>query len=173
MVVRKRRKVTKYRGRTTHGGGSRKKRRGAGSRGGRGKAGSGKRAGHKKYGKTLGRVGFTSLKASLGKVFEEKVINVQFFSADNVNKLVSEGRASREKDYYSVDLEKLGYDKLLGAGNTTLRLKVIVPSCSSQAAEKIRAMGGEVIISGDASDEGDVSGEESRKNSAEEELKEN
>ena len=42
MVVYKRKKVTKYRGSVTHGGGSRKKRRGAGSIGGRGNAGTGK-----------------------------------------------------------------------------------------------------------------------------------
>lgn len=155
MVVRKRRKVTKYRGHTTHGGGSRKKRRGAGSRGGRGNAGSGKRAGHKKHGKILGKFGFTPLKASLGKLFEEKIINIKFFSADNINKLVSQGKASKEKDYYSVDLEKLGYNKLLGAGSTSLRLKVTVPSCSSQAAEKIRAAGGEVIVSGASEDVSD------------------
>ena len=49
-MANKRKKVNKYRGHTTHGGGHRKKRRGAGSRGGRGRAGSGKRAGHKKAG---------------------------------------------------------------------------------------------------------------------------
>ena len=48
MVVQRKKKVGKYRSHTTHGGGHRKKRRGAGSRGGRGNAGSGKRAGHKK-----------------------------------------------------------------------------------------------------------------------------
>ncbi len=44
----KRKKVTKYRGSKTHGGGSMKKRRGAGSRGGRGRAGSGKKGDVKK-----------------------------------------------------------------------------------------------------------------------------
>ena len=50
MVVNRRKKVVKYRGHSNHGGGMRKKRRGAGSRGGRGNAGTGKRAGHKKAG---------------------------------------------------------------------------------------------------------------------------
>ena len=64
MVVRKAKKVGKYRAKTTHGGGHRKKRTGAGSRGGRGLAGSGKRAGHqvqkiwKRFGKNyLGKNG--------------------------------------------------------------------------------------------------------------------
>ena len=41
-------KVRKFRGSHTHGYGSKKKHRGAGSRGGRGMAGSGKRADQKK-----------------------------------------------------------------------------------------------------------------------------
>src|SRR3989344_9386542 len=48
MVVHKRRKFTRMRGTHTHGGGSKKKNRGAGNRGGRGMAGSGKRAEQKK-----------------------------------------------------------------------------------------------------------------------------
>ena len=50
MVTYKTKKVSKYRGSSNHGGGMRKKRRGAGSRGGRGNAGTGKRAGQKKAG---------------------------------------------------------------------------------------------------------------------------
>jgi len=48
MTTHKNKKVTKYRGSKTHGGGAMKKRRGAGNRGGRGNAGSGKRADSKK-----------------------------------------------------------------------------------------------------------------------------
>ena len=63
----KRKKVNKYRGSQTHGGGAKKKRRGAGNRGGRGMAGSGKRADQKKpsilkeYGnRYFGKRGFRS-----------------------------------------------------------------------------------------------------------------
>src|SRR3989338_2045713 len=45
MPANKQKKVVRYRGSHTHGGGAKKKRRGAGNRGGRGMAGSGKRAG--------------------------------------------------------------------------------------------------------------------------------
>ena len=58
MTNNKTRKVQKYRGHTTHGGGHRKKRRGAGSKGGKGNAGTGKRAGHKRRGVVLGGSGF-------------------------------------------------------------------------------------------------------------------
>jgi large subunit ribosomal protein L15 len=47
-MTNKRSKQSRNRGSHTHGGGSMKKRRGAGSRGGKGKAGSGKRGDAKK-----------------------------------------------------------------------------------------------------------------------------
>jgi len=69
MTTHKRKKVVKYRGSHTHGGGAKKKRRGAGNRGGRGLAGSGKRAHHKKqlifklFGKDyFGKKGFYSIR---------------------------------------------------------------------------------------------------------------
>src|SRR3989344_717307 len=113
MVVKKRKKVTKYRATRTHGGGSGKKRRGAGSRGGRGNAGTGKRAGQKKAGMplSLGQHGFTRLR----KYFYPKTINVGDLTPDVVDKLVREGKATKEGTVISIDLEKLGYDKLLGA----------------------------------------------------------
>ena len=59
MVVNKRKKVTRYRAHTTHGGGHRKKRRGAGNRGGKGNAGTGKRGKAKKPSyEPLGKKGF-------------------------------------------------------------------------------------------------------------------
>ena len=47
MTTHKIKKVRKYRGSKTHGGGHMKKRRGSGNRGGFGKAGTGKRADQK------------------------------------------------------------------------------------------------------------------------------
>lgn len=47
-----------------------------------------------------------------------------------------------------VDLEKLGYDKLLGEGRITMPLRVKVPSCSDAAARKITEAGGEVLSEG-------------------------
>ena len=147
MVTYKRKKVVKYRGGSTHGGGARKKRRGAGSRGGRGYAGSGKRAGHmkakfEKAGHVLGRHGFTSKSRTNGKA-----VNVSYFTPKHVQKLAAEGKAHKEGALYSIDLGALGYTKLLGTGNTTLKLKVTVAKCSSRAVEKIKAAGGEVVSS--------------------------
>ncbi|MBT4539657.1 50S ribosomal protein L15 [Candidatus Woesearchaeota archaeon] len=145
MVVRKRKKVTKYRAMTTHGGGHRKKRRGAGSRGGRGRAGTGKRAGHHRQGEVLGKHGFVSRKPTPGKS-----INVNFFSLDMVNKLVSEGKIKKEQEMYIIDLPSLGYHKLLGTGSINVSVRVNVGKASARAIEKVTAAGGEVITtSGD------------------------
>ena len=145
MVVNKRRKVVKYRGYSTHGGGSRKKRRGSGSRGGVGNAGTGKRAGQKKASKfteVLGKHGFTVGGARADKL---KVINVGYFTVAKVKKWVEAEKAIKEGDHYTIDLTSLGYGKLLGTGKTTLKLKIIVDQCSPQAEEKIKTAGGEVV----------------------------
>ncbi len=146
MVVNKRKKVTKYRAHTTHGGGHRKKRRGAGSRGGRGNAGTGKRAGQKVAGlKTKGigtHTGFTS------KTISEKSVTLNYFTAKTLNKLVEKKLITKENDFYSIDLAKLGYQKLLSTGDTKLKLKIKVRKFTPRAEEKVKAAGGE-IISGD------------------------
>lgn len=149
MVTHKRKKVTKYRGSNTHGGGHGKKRRGAGSRGGRGFAGSGKRSGHKKnlFVNKLGRKGFTS------RNFEvQKGVNLGFFTAEKINQLLSEGKVQKEGEFYLVDLEKLGFNKLLGTGSTELKLKITAPYCSAKAAEKLEAAGSK-LVSGDKKSE--------------------
>jgi large subunit ribosomal protein L15 len=44
-----------------------------------------------------------------------------------------------------VDLGRLGYTKLLGAGKVTKPIVVRIPSCSKSAAEKIQKAGGQVL----------------------------
>jgi large subunit ribosomal protein L15 len=143
MVVNKVKKVHKYRGGTTHGGGSRKKRRGAGSRGGRGNAGTGKRAGQKKagVGNVLGRSGFRPRRM----IIVTKAINVGRFTPLFVEKLVKSGKAVKENDLTTIDLSKIGYDKLLGTGTISLKLKLIITKFTPSAEEKIKAAGGEII----------------------------
>ncbi len=140
MVVRRRKKVTRYRGSTTYGGGSRKKRRGAGSRGGRGLAGTGKKSGHKKILHVLGQIGFVSKRRSP----KPSTINVGYFTPAHVAKLAEQGKAVKQGSVYAIDLEQLGYGKLLGAGETSLKLKLTVLKWSAQAEEKIKAAGGSV-----------------------------
>lgn len=142
MVVFRRKKVVKYRGSVTHGGGSRKKRRGAGSRGGRGRAGSGKRAGHKRQGIVLGSSGFLPRRDVRGVC----TVNIGYFTVSRVERLLSEGLARKEGSVIVIDLENLGYQKLLSTGSVLAKLKIHATSCSAKAKEKIEAAGGQVIL---------------------------
>lgn len=64
----------------------------------------------------------------------------------NVGKLDQmAGELPAEKDRYFLNLEDLGYTKLLGTGKVTKPLTVKVASCSESASQKIREAGGEVL----------------------------
>lgn len=143
MVVNRRKKVHKYRAHSNHGGGARKKRRGHGSRGGTGRAGTGKRAGTKKMGMPpqLGAFGFLPRRDKK----DIHAVNVGYFTLQTVLRLLEEKKISREQATYIVDLSALGYQKLIGAGSTALKLKISVEKCSAHAREKIEAAGGIVV----------------------------
>lgn len=145
MTVNKRKKVSRYRGSMTHGGGAKKKRRGAGNKGGRGMAGSGKRADSKKPSiwkeKYFGKHGFSSKRSK-----NIKVINIGYLD-ENILKLCSQKLANKESDFFSIELDKLGFNKLLSRGNVTNKYKITVPYASKKAIEKIKNNGGEVILS--------------------------
>ncbi|MBL7147400.1 MAG: 50S ribosomal protein L15 [Nanoarchaeota archaeon] len=147
MVTFKRKKVTKYRGSKTHGGGAMKKRRGAGNRGGRGNAGSGKRADQKKesflkiYGKDyFGKKGFKS------KYKKEKIINLQELE-NKLEKLLKKNLIKKEKDTYIINLKELNYNKLLGSGKIFNKYQITVDSFSKKAKEKVEKLGGKINVS--------------------------
>ena len=146
MTTNKRRKVVKYRGSKTHGGGSKKKRRGAGHHGGRGMAGTGKRADQKKptilklYGNTyFGKHGFKRTATVRAKAINVGTLN------DMLPKLVAEKKATEEEGTFVVDLKNLGFDKLLGSGKVTKKIRVKANAMSHNAVEKIKALGGEAL----------------------------
>lgn len=145
MVVNKRKKSGRYRGSQTHGGGAKKKRRGAGHRGGRGNAGSGKRADQKKPSNWdedyFGKSGFTS-KSRRAKDF---VVNINLLE-EMVPSLLEQNLAVKQGDVVVVDLETVGYTKLLGDGSLKTKLKITVPYASAGAIEKIKQAGGEVSV---------------------------
>lgn len=145
MVVRRVKKVRKYRGTVHHGAGSRKKRRGAGSRGGRGRAGSGKRAGHKKYHFSIGSRGFLPRREYLVK--KQPAVGVGYFTRERLQQMLQEGKIAKQGVLYHLDLEKLGYGKLLGTGKVQEKLHITAQAWSASAAEKVKAAGGEVVSS--------------------------
>jgi large subunit ribosomal protein L15 len=126
----KRKKVVKQRGRRTHGYGSPKKHRGKGSRGGRGMAGSEK---HRKsfilkYARE--RIGKTGFKPRTGRIL--RTISIRTLASI----------AGKEK---KIDLEALGYDKVLGDGEIKKTLEVKARCFSASAREKIEKAGGKAV----------------------------
>tara|TARA_Y100000310_G_C20460772_1_gene705244 strand:- start:357 stop:803 length:447 start_codon:yes stop_codon:yes gene_type:complete len=133
MVVRKRTKFSRQRASFTHGWGSKKKHRGAGSRGGKGMAGTGKRADQRKPQiwkdkKYFGKHGFTS---------QSKAIK-----AINVKELVALTASGKEE----INLQERGYGKLIGSGKITKKVTVSVNSASAAAIAKIEEAGGKVTL---------------------------
>lgn len=126
MTVRFRKKLRKWRGRTSHGWGAKKKRRGGGSQGGRGMGGTHK---HKFSWVTSKAPDYFGYKGFHSKHDKVKSINVE-----DLEKM----------DAGNIDLGKMGYGKLLGRGRITRAVTVTVKTCSVQAKQKIEKAGGQV-----------------------------
>jgi large subunit ribosomal protein L15 len=133
------RKIRKKRGSRTCGYGRVGQHRKSGSKGYR-------KAGRHKHGWTyvikyepeyFGKKGFTSPKSLRREV---KVINV-----GELEEMDEKFKGKTEEGKILIDLESLGYTKLLGAGKVTKPLIVKVASCSKSAVEKIREAGGQVL----------------------------
>lgn len=146
MVVRRKKKVRKFRGKRTYGYGSHKKHRGGGSRGGRGKAGLHK---HKwsytvKYApEHFGKRGF---KRPAAVVKEIKTINLK--ELDQIaEKLLEQKLAEKKDDKIKINVLKLGYEKVLGSGKITKSLIVEAKYFSKKAIKKIENMGGKAVKS--------------------------
>ena len=140
MVVRKQKKQRRGE-RTYHG--SHKKWRGGGSRGGRGQAGL-----HKyKWSYTtkydpdhFGKSGIKSL--TLRKI---KAINLRDLD-QMTEKLLKQKLVEQEGNKIKIDLEKIGYDKLLGSGQVTKALIVEAKYFSKNAIKKLEEADGKAIV---------------------------
>lgn len=149
MTIRFRKKVTRQRGSSSHGWGSKKKHRGGGSQGGRGLSGRHK---HKysyvvtKEPDYFGFKGFTSIKK------KENAINI-----DDMQKLLKKSGISSSSQRTTssaellkgtentIDLAAHGYTKLLSRGSAKMPLTVKAMKFSAKAKEKIEAAGGKII----------------------------
>jgi len=145
MTIHKRKKAVKYRGSKTHGGGAKKKRRGGGHRGGRGRAGTGKRADSKKptiwkdkyY---FGKYGFKKKNKTEINAINLKTLNerIPYWAS---RKLIDE-----KSGLCIVDLGKLGYNKLIGAGEITRKLNIAVERATEGAIASVKQAGGNVEV---------------------------
>lgn len=137
------RKTRKKRGSRTHGYGQVGQHRGSGTRGKR-------KSGYNKHGWTYvvkyepnyyGKRGFTSPR-SLGR--RVNILNVGELE-ELASKLAMERKLEKRGRKAFLDLDKLGYDKLLAKGRVTRPLLVKVASYSKAAARKIEEAGGKIL----------------------------
>ena len=142
------RKVRKYRGSRTHGWGQVGQHRGRGGRGGTGKAGLDKH----KWTYVLAhdptyweKKGFVSAR-TLGKTVS--IINIGKLD-DLADKLESEKKLEQKEKKIFLNLESLGYDKLLGTGEISKPLLVKVASYSESASKKLEEAGGSILKEGE------------------------
>jgi len=147
MVVRRRKKSRRLRGRTrTMGWGRIGQHRKSGSKGGYGAAGLGKHGWHwtLKYAPTwYGKHGFNPPRIRVGM----KLRSINVGQLDEIARMLREkGEAQTENGKIVVDLAAMGVAKLLGDGKVTQPIKVIVPLASARAVEKVKEAGGEVVL---------------------------
>ncbi len=138
-MKRRAKKTCKQRGSRTHGWGAGKRHRGKGSRAGTGFAGAGKR-GQQKMTMYLAQGGKRVIGYKGMRLFRRekpaKVINLGEIDA-RIEKWASENLVKKEKDTYIIDLKSLGYDKVLGTGELSHKVKIIADSFSESAKKKL------------------------------------
>ena len=120
-----------------------KKGRGAGLRGGRGNAGchKTKRIMYERVGRVWGAHGF---KRPQTVVMANNAINLKVIE-ESAAEWVDQGNASKKGKTVSIDLKKVGDDKLLGTGVPSQAYKITISAASAKAVEKVEAAGGEII----------------------------
>ena len=132
-MKRRDKKSKRQRGSKTHGWGSGARHRGSGNRAGVGMAGTGKRSDAKKHSQNpmeyFGKHGFTSIKKIKHKV---NAINLEHIPMLEAKSGV-------------VDLDALGYTKLLGKGDG-IKLTIKVKTASAIAVAKVEEAGGKVEV---------------------------
>jgi len=147
MVTHRKKKYRKNLGQRYARRGYNDRNRGRGNRGGAGF--SGWRFKKQKYIKLIkefperfeDKKGFTSIKYNA----EKSIINLGDIE-EHFDYLLSEEIIKNEGEYYIIDLDEIGVDKLLGAGKISKKMKIYVKESSEGAIEKVKNIGGEVII---------------------------
>lgn len=138
-------KRKKIRGTRTCGGGAHKKRRGKGSKGGKGNAGAYEhhfvRSLKKGIKKGARGRGFHS-------ILSHTPITINVGELDEIlEELIAKGEAEERDDIVYVDVRNMGIEKILGRGRVTKKLNVSVEEISGNAKEKIERAGGFVSVS--------------------------
>ena len=127
------------------GGGSVKKRRGAGNRGGRGFAG-----GHKHKWSTVvkydrDRFGKFRFPRPQQARFATNFVNVGQLD-NSSDKWLEEKSVTMDDNKVFIEAGKMGFEKVLGAGKVTRPMKVVAKSFSESAKRKLEEAGGEAVV---------------------------
>ena len=124
-------KANKHRGRNRYHGRGKKAGRGAGKRGGRGNAGMNKH-------RVMTRIKYMPNHWGMHGFNRHPTLRTVHVTV-NVGQLDEMANGGK-----SIDLTSLGIDKLLGSGQISSKLTVIVGEASARAIEKIEAAGGTI-----------------------------
>ncbi|MHA1916787.1 MAG: uL15 family ribosomal protein [Candidatus Ranarchaeia archaeon] len=145
-MIRKKKKVRKYRGSRHHGYGPQGQHRDGGQRGGAGNTGFEKHHWIRtvKYEpERIRKVGFTR-PVHLKK--NQNSINLQQLD-EFLPELLKNNIAKIEGKKYIINLGDIGVNKLLGSGKTKNQFEIQVESASKKAVEKIELLKGKVSMS--------------------------
>lgn len=135
-------RIKRIRGTRTCGGGSHKKRRGKGNKGGSGNAGA---YGHHFVWSLKRGIRKGKNKSQLPLCSAERTLNVGELE-EMLEELIVKGTAEEKADGFYLDASQLGIGKILGKGKVTRKLTLKATKVSRVAREKIEGAGGEVTI---------------------------
>ncbi len=135
-------RLKRIRGTRTCGGGSHKKRRGKGSRGGVGNAGA-----HSHHVvRSLKRGIVKGMHISNQHIrHDEGTLNIGILE-EMLEELIREGKAEEKADGIYLDVTELGIEKILGKGKVTKKLMLTANAVTETAKGKIESAGGTVSI---------------------------
>ena len=149
------RKVRRMRGRRTHGYGVVGQHRKTGQRAGRGKTTQWKKS-KKSYYLKQKELGFPDPDWDLGKkgfkrpqditrIYQVNTLNVKDLDRI-IETLVLEKKASKSGKAYSVNLDDINIQKVLGRGTINKSINITVKNASKKAIEKVEAVGGKITL---------------------------
>ena len=148
-------KVRTMRGRRTHGYGRVGQHRKTGQRAGRGKTTQWKKS-KKSYYLKQKELGFPDPDWDLGKkgfkrpqditrIYQVNTINIK--DLDNkIDNLVLDKKADKSGNTYSINLNGLNIQKILGRGEINKVINITVNKASKKAIEKVQAAGGKITL---------------------------
>jgi large subunit ribosomal protein L15 len=146
MQKRKSKKINKIRGRRAAGYGRTKGHRASGQRGGKGMAGSEKHHYIKVMQENPRYFGKWGFKRPQKVIDNLTAINIGDID-EAADRLVEQGAATVASKKYTIDVSRLGIDRILGSGKVTRKLNLIgVKAITPRAREKVTGNGGTIDL---------------------------